>query len=339
MKQLSITFFFVCTTLLSCTGSNKTTASVVNKSLTKTVKVNSASQLKDALIVAKPGDEIVLADGIYSGNFIINNDVSGTSTQPIIIKGSRNAVLDGSTINTGYVLHVKANYWIIKGMTIRNGLKGIMTDEANHNLIDSVKVYNIGEEGIHLRRFSKHNIIQNCEVYNTGLKTPDYGEGIYVGTAVSNWAKSSNGVEDRSDSNIIQKNTIGPNCTAECIDVKEGTTGTIIRANKFNSTGITGANSGDSWIDVKGNYCLIENNYGFNPQGSILKDGYQVHCAVDGWGCYNIFKNNNSVVNAKGYGINITLTSSKGKAVGNKVFSNNKVENADKGVSNIELSN
>ena len=113
--------------------------------------------------------------------------------------------------------------------------------------------------------------------------------------------------------------------------------GTIIRANKFNSTGITGANSGDSWMDIKGNYCLIENNVGFNPQGSILKDGYQVHCVVNGWGCYNVFKNNNSVVNASGYGINVTLTSSKGKVVGNKVYASNTAEGAVKGISNIEL--
>lgn len=337
MKQLTIVYFIIGIALLSCSSTNKNTASPVNKSFAKIIQVNSSTQLKGALENAKPGDEIVLADGIYMGNFKINNDVSGTSTKSILLRGSRNAILDGGTISTGYVLHLKASYWIIKGITIKNGLKGIMTDEANYNIIDSVKVLGIGEEGIHLRRFSKHNIIQNCEVLNTGLKTPDYGEGIYVGTAVSNWAKSSDGVEDRSDSNLVQKNTIGPNCTAECIDVKEGTTGTIIRANKFNSTGITGANSGDSWMDIKGNYCLIENNVGFNPQGSILKDGYQVHCVVNGWGCYNVFKNNNSVVNASGYGINVTLTSSKGKVVGNKVYASNTAEGAVKGISNIEL--
>lgn len=324
--------------LLSCT--NKMQSTVVNDGTQqKTVRVANSNQLKDALMNAKPGDEIILSDGVYTGNFIINQNVSGTQKQPITLTGSRNAILDGNTTNTGYVVHLKANYWIIKGFTIRNGLKGIMTDEACNNVIDNVRICNIGEEGVHFRRFSKHNTIQDCEVYNTGLKTPDYGEGIYVGTAVSNWAKSSDGVEDRSDSNLIYKNSIGPNCTAECIDVKEGTTGTIIKNNKFNSAGITGANSGDSWIDVKGNYCLIENNEGFNPQGTVLKDGYQVHCAVNGWGCFNTFRNNTSIINTAGYAINVVLTSSKGKAIGNKVFSNNSVDAAAKAITNIELSN
>ncbi len=315
--------------LIAC--SNKMAASMLGN----VINVATAEQLAGALSSAKPGDEIVMADGVYKGNFVIPNDANGTIDRKITLKGSRNAIMDGATIYTGYVLHLKASYWIIKGFSIRNGLKGVMTDEANHNVIDGISVSIIGEEGIHFRRFSTHNILQNAEVNNTGLKTPDYGEGVYVGTAVSNWAKSSNGVEDKCDSNMIINNSIGPNCTAECIDVKEGSTGGIIRGNKFNSTGITGANSGDSWMDVKGNDYLIENNEGFNPQGSVLKDGFQVHCAVNGWGNNNIFKNNRCEVNASGYGINITLSSSKGKAMGNKVYSNNTVICAEIGLTNV----
>jgi hypothetical protein len=235
------------------------------------------------------------------------------------------------------VLHLQANYWIIKGFTITNGLKGLMCDGASHNLVDGLTVNAIGEEAIHFRKFSTHNTLQNCVVSNTGLKTADYGEGVYIGTAVSNWGKNSNGVEDKCDSNIVINNTIGPNITAECIDVKEGTTGGIIRSNKFNSTGITGANSGDSWMDVKGNGYLIESNTGFNPKGSVLKDGYQVHCAVDGWGNDNVFRNNTCEINADGYGINVTLKSSKGEAKGNKIFDNNTVTAAEKGISNVPL--
>ena len=321
--------------LIACGNKIVSTKQASDSSLQKTINVSTATQLSDALSTAKPGDEIVMADGVYKGNFVIPNEANGTMSNAITLRGSRNAILDGATIYTGYVLHLKASYWILKGFSIRNGLKGLMTDEANHNVIDEISVNNIGEEGIHFRRFSSHNILQNAVVSNTGLKTPDYGEGVYIGTAVSNWAKSSNGVEDRSDSNMIINNSIGPNCTAECIDVKEGSTGGTIKGNKFNSTGITGANSGDSWMDVKGNNYLIESNEGFNPQGSVLKDGFQVHCAVNGWGNNNVFKNNKCEVNASGYGINITLSSSKGKAIGNKVFSDNMVIGAQSGLTNI----
>ncbi len=306
---------------------------------TNIINVSTVAQLKDALLKAKPADEIVIADGVYKGKFVIEATADGTALKPIILRGSRNVILEAESINTGYVLHLQADYWIIKGFTITNGLKGLMTDGASRNVIDGIKVHTIGEEGIHLRRFSSYNTIQNVEITDVGLKTPDYGEGIYIGSAKNNWTTYTNGNPDLCDSNKILNNKIGPNITAECIDVKEGTTAGIIRGNIFDATGITGANSGDSWIDVKGNNYLIENNTGTNPGGSIFKDGYQVHVAVQGWGNNNMFKTNTCAVNATGYGFNIQLSGSNGTTTGNKVYNNNNVTGATSGVSNIPLSN
>ena len=305
----------------------------------KIIIVASENQLQQALQAAKPGDEIVIKAGTYFGNFSISATASGTSAKPIILRGEGKVILNGNTIATGYILHIKANYWVIKNIELTNGLKGLMCDGASYNVIDSITVNNIGEEGIHFRQFSTHNLLQNSNISHTGLKTADYGEGVYLGTAVSNWEKITNGKEDKSDSNKVINNHIGPNITAECIDVKEGSTGGFISGNYFDATGITGANSGDSWMDVKGNGYLIENNNGYNPEGSVLKDGFQVHCAVDGWGNYNIFKNNLCEVNADGYGINVTLASSKGKVIGTKVHSSNVVKAAVKGLTNIEVIN
>jgi hypothetical protein len=305
----------------------------------RVVNVVNVTQLKAALLDARPGDEIIMADGTYSGKFVVGAPVDGTSTKPIVLRGSRNVILDAGSIQTGYVLHLQADHWILKGFTLTNGLKGLMADGANHCVIDSLRVHTIGEEGIHLRKFSSANTIKNCEVSLLGLKTPDYGEGIYIGSAKSNWATYTSGNPDKCDSNLILNNKIGPSVTAECIDVKEGTTAGIIRGNTFDATGITGANSGDSWIDVKGNYYLIENNVGYNPGGSIFKDGYQVHVAVSGWGNYNEFKNNTSTVNATGYGFNIQLSGSNGTTVGNKVYTSNSVNGAAAGIANIPLSN
>lgn len=305
----------------------------------KIILVATEIQLKNALKYAKPGDEIVIKDGIYVGNFSIPASASGTLQKPIILRGSRKVILDAGTTETGYVLHLEANYWKIIGFTLRNGLKGLVTDEASNNIIDGILVTQIGEEGIHFRKFSKKNILQNSEISYTGLKTPDYGEGVYIGTAYSNWPKISNGTPDLCDSNKVLNNKIGPYVAAECIDIKEGTTGGLIKGNTFEAQGIAGANSADSWIDVKGNGYLIENNIGNNTQPSLLKDGYQVNCAFNGWGCYNEFKNNICNVNTAGFGFEIRLKSSKGEAVGNKVYKTNKVINAASGVANIPLNN
>lgn len=320
-------------------GSGVGTTTTTPAATGRTINVHNAAELKQALDNALAGDDIIMSDGTYSGKFVIPAGKNGTAAQPITLRGTRNAVLDAGSTNTGYVLYLQSSYWIIKGFSVTNGLKGIMVDGSRYSIIDGVKVYDIGEEAIHLRKYSSQNIIRNCDISNTGLKTADYGEGIYIGSAKNNWGTYTNGNPDLCDSNQVLNNHIGPNVTAESIDVKEGTTGGIIRGNVFDATGITGANSGDSWIDVKGNYTLIENNTGTNPGGTIFKDGYQVHCAVSGWGNYNEFKNNNCTVNASGYGFNIQLSGSNGTTTGNKVYTSNTVTGAASGISNIPLSN
>ena len=299
------------------------------------ITVSNASQLSQALNNAKPGQEIEIKDGVYIGNFII--PVSGNAGHPIVLRGTRNAILDGGTNQTGYVLHLKADYWLSKGISIRNGLKGLVTDAASYNIIDDISVSQIGEEAVHFRKFSSHNTIRNSEISYTGLKTPDYGEGIYIGSAVSNWPKYSNSEPDKSDANQVLNNKIGPFVAAECIDIKEGTTGGLIKGNTFDSQGITGANYADSWIDVKGNSYIITDNIGNNSQPSVLKDGFQINCAATGWGNDNEFMNNICNVNADGFGFSVRLKSAKGEPTGNKIYSNNKVINAGKGLTNIQI--
>lgn len=335
MKFLvAVLFSFSVITAISCT---KKVADANAQAKRNLIVVSNSTELKNVLSIAKAGDSIVLKDGIYEGKFVIKASNSGTKKQPITLVGTNKALLDAGSLQTGYVLSLQANYWRIKGISLTNGLKGLVADGANYNVIDGITVSQIGEEAIHLRKFSKHNIIQKTQVSYTGLKIPGFGEGIYIGSAHSNWAKYSNGQPDRCDSNQVINNKIGPYVAAECIDIKEGTTGGIIRGNTFEAQGITGANSADSWIDIKGNSYLIENNIGYNTQPSVLRDGYQVNCAYAGWGSYNIFKNNTCNVNAEGYGFEVRLKSSKGEAIGNKIYSDNKVNNAARGVANIAL--
>ncbi|WP_165917238.1 chondroitinase-B domain-containing protein [Flaviaesturariibacter aridisoli] len=304
----------------------------------RTVWVHTADELQAALLDARPGDDIELADGVYNGNFEIAADRDGTADHPIVLRGGTAAIIDGGSIQTGYALYLQADHWIIRGFSIRNALKGIVADRTRYSRFDSLEVTDIGEEAIHLRTFSSRNTVAHCQIANTGLKTPDYGEGVYIGSAKNNWAVYTNGAPDRCDSNEVLENRIGPGIAAECVDIKEGTTGGLIRGNSFNSIGIQGANGADSWIDVKGNRYRIENNTGVNPEGTLLVDGYQVHIASRGWGNYNEFRGNRCVVNAPGYGILIRLTSpTEGASVGNKVFADNSASGAGGGLTNIPV--
>lgn len=285
------------------------------------IDVTTAAQLKSALTAARPGDTIRLADGTYSGNF--KTTASGTSGARITLTGSSKAVLKAGG---GYGLHLNgASYWTVKGITVTGGQKGIMTDTADGVVIDSVTVHGLDMEGVHFRTSSRNGVIKNSRIYDTGNNGRGMGEGVYVGSA--------NTLSDKSDNVQILNNTIGPDVGGEAIDIKEGTTGAKITGNRFDGRGLTGANFDDSWVDVKGNKVLVENNTGKNT----TNNGYETHTQQSGWGCGTVFRRNTSDLRgasgSKQLAINVTNHSSSCRTT---VYASNTVTGG-KGLTNIPV--
>lgn len=288
-----------------------------------TVEVASAGDLRTALGSAKPGDVIMLAEGTYRGSF--KATASGAADAPITLCGSQATVLEGGDVEHGYVLHLdRASYWHLYGFAVRNGQKGIMADSVSGVLIEAVTVTGIGDEAIHLRAGSSDNRVVGNTISDTGLRKPKYGEGIYIGSAESNWCDISECEPDRSDNNLIEGNTIS-GTTAESIDIKEGTTGGVIRDNTFDGAAMVEA---DSWVDVKGNDWLIESNAGTDSP----MDGFQTHQIIDGWGVGNVFRGNKAAVNGPGFGFSLTPVRD------NVVECNNTASGAGEGLSNVNCS-
>ncbi|MCU1404316.1 MAG: hypothetical protein JWQ43_619 [Glaciihabitans sp.] len=284
-----------------------------------TVTVTDSSGLEEALRDATPGAVIQLSPGRYEGSFVATT--SGTANAPITLCGSKESILDGGGTSEGYVFHLdNVSYWVLDGFAVQNGQKGVMADTTTHSLIQGLSVSQIGDEGIHLRNFSTDNTVANNTISDTGTRKAKYGEGVYVGTAESNWCDISNCKPDASDRNLITGNTIF-NTTAESIDVKEGTTGGTISDNTLDGSGITGA---DSWVDVKGNSWVIAGNVGTNSPG----DGFQTHEILDGWGIDNVFRANSAAVNGPGVGYSMDPESA------NVVQCDNVVSGAKKGLTN-----
>ncbi|WP_104168401.1 right-handed parallel beta-helix repeat-containing protein [Arthrobacter sp. SX1312] len=255
------------------------------------VQVSTAAGLKTALANARPGQVIELRDGRYIGAF--KASASGTAASPITLRGSRGAVLSSGSTSSGYGLHVTGSHWRITGVAVASSAKGIVLDGSRNTIIDGVDVGTIGAEAVHFRSGSSDGAIRNSFIHDTGLKQPGYGEGIYLGSARSNWSR---GVADRSDRIEVRNNRI-TNTSAEGIDVKEGTTGGVIIGNTFTNAGGSGANFADSWVDVKGNGYRIEGNTGF---GTKL-DAFQVHSVLAGWGTGNSFAGNTVQGGVPGY--------------------------------------
>ncbi|QIP87021.1 sheath polysaccharide-degrading enzyme [Streptomyces sp. Tu 2975] len=285
------------------------------------IDVDTATELKAALTAARPGDTIQLADGTYTGNF--KTSVDGTSSSRIMLTGSSRAVLKAGG---GYGLHLNgASYWTVRGITVTGGQKGIMTDTADGVVIDSVTVHGLDMEGVHFRNSSRDGVIKNSRIHDTGNDGRGMGEGVYVGSA--------GGTSDRSDNVQILDNTIGPDVGGEAVDIKEGTTGAKIIGNTFDGRGLTGANYDDSWVDVKGNNVLVENNTGRNT----TNNGYETHTQQSGWGCGTVFRGNNSdlrgATGAKQLAVSVTNQSSSCRTT---VYASNTVTGG-KGLTNIAV--
>jgi len=289
-----------------------------------TVRVSTAAQLTAALAAARPGAVIVLAPGTYQDKFVATR--SGTPKKPIYLCGARTAVLDAGSIKGKYGLHLNgASWWRVKGFTVRNAQKGVMMDGVTGVGLQGLLVDQIGDEAVHLRRNSIGNVVRGLAIGQTGLRKPKFGEGVYIGTAESNWCEITKCAQDHSDGNFVLDNVFTAT-SAEAIDIKEGTSSGVVAGNRFDGAGITGA---DSWVDVKGNGWLIAGNQGARAP----EDGYQVHEIVDGFGYRNLFSGNISAVNAGGFAIKVTKTKS-----GNVVRCNNKATGAVEGMTNITCS-
>jgi hypothetical protein len=262
--------------------------------------------------------------------------VPTTASAPITLTGGAGAILVSPGVSpgvNGYGLWLDgAPYWRVKGISVADSVKGIVMDASPHVTIDGVTVSNIGYEGVHFRSGSDHGLIENSRVHDTGTTHPEYGEGVYIGSANSNWDKYAgpSGV-DASDYVQVLNNTIGPDVAAEGIDIKEGTHSGVVRGNTLDGTGEKNKNSGDSTIDVKGDGYVIDGNTVSHP----FLDGFQVHDVYDPYGCGNSFTANKFTISAaRGYGINVTDNSDC--TTKNTVASSN-TSTGGKGLTNIPV--
>ncbi len=269
----------------SCTGALDTTA-----------------EIQDAMKNAAPGTTLLIAPGTYTGNRSTSGDPggqglfysgrSGTASSPIVMKScdpSRPVTLRGVAFNDGsYGIHLTGDYWQLRGLIVTNAQKGIIVDNGNHNLLSGLEVHLIGDEGVHFRDGSSYNTLEHSKIHDTGNYQPPYGEGAYVGSDVSS------PYEHVVIGNVIRYVDFAGGITAEHIDIKEGADGTIVEYCTFNGTGISGENSADSFVDVKGVNTVVRHNQGARNGNAFVVDAFQVRTHGTGYatGVNNRFHDN-----------------------------------------------
>jgi len=269
-----------------------------------TILVDTVSEIHNAFDEAQAGDKIVISAGTYTGSdddsgsskgyFYLS--ASGTQENPIWIVAQdleNMPVLQGDDNTTDYVLYITGDYVAVEGVIFKTANQGIVLDNSNYSVLDNVEVYDIGQEAIHIRDGSSYTIVQNSFVHTTGLNVNKYGEGIYVGSDYTKWPENGGNYIKECDYVQIINNTIGPDVSAEHIDIKEGSSYTTVSGNTFNGVGIDDTeNGGTSFMDLKGNYAQVMYNLGNQNGNELIEHAFEVNTKSEGWGSYNIFHNN-----------------------------------------------
>lgn len=228
------------------------------------VTVSDAAELAQAMAQAQAGDVIRLNPGMYqvsdSGAQKFYGTVEGNQRQPIILQAADPAdppVLTGTGTDSGYVMHITGDYWVLEHLLLTNAQKGIVLDNSNHTVLRSCEIANTGAEAVAIRDGSSYCLVQQCSIHDTGLVTPGYGEGVYIGSAYS-----TSGFDYKCDYNRVD-GCVFRNVAAEHVDVKEYTTGTEISGCTFHGEGMTGENYAGSFLDIAGNDCYVHDNTGY----------------------------------------------------------------------------
>ncbi|MGH9210082.1 MAG: right-handed parallel beta-helix repeat-containing protein [Acidimicrobiales bacterium] len=283
--------------------------------------VTTPEELQAAMGSAQPGQVIRLVDGEYQFDERLVAEPSGTAEAPITLRGTRAAMIRSRNASGDYGLHITGDFWRIEGLTVAHATKGIVLDGSVGTVIDGVEVYDIGDEGVHFRSCSSDGVLRNSHVHDTGRNSPQYGEGVYVGSANSNWSDyqctdATEGVEEGDNTErVLVEDNVFEDITAEGADLKEGTDSGTLRRNVFRRTGLSGQNSADSAVDAKGNNWLIEDNVVTETdapwdddgemQPSEFADGFQTHEVYDGYGTGNTFDGNRVESAVPGFAIGL----------------------------------
>ena len=255
------------------------------------ITFTSTPELTAALSAAKAGDEIILQEGIYqvdpkNGYWkAFQAEADGTPAQHIILRSEdpeHPAVICGSTTESKCALYITGSYWEIRGLEIHTAQKGIFLAKSEHSIISGCEVHDIGDEAIHIIDDSSYNLVENCVIHDTGLLTPKYGEGVYIGSA-----KNATDYGFECHYNTVRGCIFGPNITADHVDIKEYTYGNTVEYCTFDGTGIQGENGGDSFVEIKGNNAVVRYNTGYRNGCEKQLYGFDTYMAVDGWGQNN----------------------------------------------------
>ena len=259
LKKLSIVSLLVF--FISCTENIQNTISVKDK-----------TELNNAIENAKPGDEIVLANGVWK-DVEIKFNAMGTKDNPIILKAETTGEVFIEGVSN---LSFGGDYLVVDGLYFRNGysptgdviaFRASKTLVANHcSLINTVILdFNKPErdqDDLWVQFYGRHNALDHCYLAGKTNGGPTVRVDIKGNESINNYHKITN-------------NHFGPRprkggARGESIQLGDSFTSmspshTIIEHNLFEE-----CNGEVEIISSKTNFNQIKNNVFYKSEGSVV---------------------------------------------------------------------
>ena len=175
----------------------------------------------------EPGDIVYVKNGTYREDVYISGKNGGANYITYQNYPGHSPVIRGTGVENGRSKIVNSSFIKFIGFTITNFQQGIFVEQSNNIILQNLKIYDIGQEAVHIRFNSSFVILRDSVIHDTG-KLQRYGEGVYIGTSTS---QQPNGPPYDNTHDILLKNNTIYNTGDECIEAKEGTYNVTIDGN------------------------------------------------------------------------------------------------------------
>ncbi len=276
MKKMII--FSVFLTLMACVSKS-------SMSNTNSVSVNTIEELNSAIENSKPGDNIILANGVWQ-DVEIKFIGEGTEDSPIVLK----AETEGEVFIEGESnLEISGNFLKVNGLFFRNGhsptqnVIAFRTSEskvANNSSVSNCVILDFNnlerdQDNLWVQFYGKHNTLEHCYIAGKTNGGPTVRVDLKGNQSIRNYHKIVNnhfGPRPRkggargetiqlgssftsmSPSNTTIANNLFEECNGEVEIISSKTNFNIIKNNVFYK-------SEGSVVTRHGNYCSIDGNY------------------------------------------------------------------------------
>lgn len=190
----------------------------------------------------KPGDELILHDGVYSQGCRRAITAKGEADRPIVIRaapGAQPVITRSPQSNTTHnnIEIVDSAYLTIRGLHFRGGSIGVRVIRGHHVTLEDNEIAETQNNALAVNAGDVDSLIaRRNHIHHTGLHptAPTEGEGMYLGCH-DGTCKVTNSLFEGNYIHHLRGTSEGGN---DGIELKLGSSGNVVRDNVIHDTNI-----------------------------------------------------------------------------------------------------